>query len=143
MTNDRAFPDHFPAGCPPQDAAPADGVVYRITKNNPPTPEDFLSFYEEGKQLRGNSPVAQCRSRGLSVYREIEDARHQLAALPALGDHIAEGVLTEQHGVTKLTPTKRPTHTTWWCFDRINRHSGFKVINGDEDVESEGEGDSS
>jgi hypothetical protein len=121
--------------CPPDDAEPGAGTVYRITRTSELTADDFRSFAELGRKPP-SQPDQLCRSRGLSVYRSVIDARHHLKAFPAGGGCIAEGELTEDHGRTKPTPAlDRSTHTTWWCFTGIERHEGFKVIGGREDVD--------
>ena len=139
MSDGVVFPNHYPPDCPPGDAEEATGVVYRVTRSDPPTPDDFLSFNELGVRLRKDTPFARCQSRGLSVFRSLADARHLLLAIPATGDYIAEGTLTPERGRTKLTPVHvRPTHTTWWCAEGINLAEGFAVIEGRSDVGSEG-----
>ena len=37
----------YPEHCPPAEAKPASGTVYRLVKHNPPRSEDFLSTWEE------------------------------------------------------------------------------------------------
>jgi hypothetical protein len=129
MNEGVVFPSHYPSGCPPSAAEEAAGVVFRITKGNPPNPDDFLSFHEMGKALQRDTVEARCQYRGLSVFRSLTDASHHLQALPGLGDYIAKGTLTPAKGKTQLTATrKRPTHTTWWCAEGIDRGEGFAVI---------------
>ena len=41
------WPDYFPDDCPPQDAQPATGDVYRVVKQNPPESKDFIPFREK------------------------------------------------------------------------------------------------
>lgn len=123
------FPADYPGGCPLEGSAPASGDHFRCTRNNPPTPADFLSMHELNRPIRGNKPADVCKSRGLSVFRLIEHARHQLELLPVLGPYIACRTLGEYHGLTKPTPAKdRPSHTTWWPYDGVERHDGFVVV---------------
>ena len=122
----RSFPAHFPDCCPPARAGDASGVVYRITEHNPPEASDFLTYHEEGKDLRDPNPTAVCRSHGISVYRNVEDARHRKSLLPGVTLYIAAGTLTAEHG--RMMPTGKPTHMTWWCYDGVCRHCGFVVL---------------
>ncbi len=118
------FPDDWPQGCPPDDAEPADGVVYRLVKNKPPTESDFLSHHETGRLP--NAPA--CLRCGLSVFRDLADAVHQRRLLPRLGRYVARGELEDTHGKTRLTSGQQPTHTTWWPFVGVNRSVLFTVI---------------
>jgi hypothetical protein len=130
MNHDLVFPSDWPACCPPDDAIEASGAAYRITKNDPPTDDDFLSHHERGlpsplKQTRAQ----ECRRRAVSIYRTIEDAKHHTLAFPSSGQNIAAGVLTARSGRTKLHPSdERPTHTEWWCFVGIERKAGFAIV---------------
>ena len=118
------FPDSWPAGCPPDDSEPATGEVYRLVKSNPPTASDFLTHHELGK-LPNAPPCLRC---GLSVFRAREDAEHQYRAYPRLGKFIAVGELQPEHGVTKLTQGRQPTHTTWWSYEGVDRAAIFVSV---------------
>jgi len=116
----------FPDACPLAGAEPAAGIVYRITKNNPPNPSDFLSVHESGRILRGANADAICMSHGLSVFREISHAQHKRNLFPKLGQFVAWTELSPTSGVAKATG--EPTHTTWWCYDGVVRHLGFVTL---------------
>jgi hypothetical protein len=65
---------------------------------------------------------------GLSVFRDISDARHVTELFPKLGKLIFRGELAPEHGKIKPTPAKtRPSHVTWWPFEEIERASAFTV----------------
>jgi len=118
------FPADWPSGCPPDDAQPAEGEIFRLVKSNPPTAADFWSHHETGKLP--NTPA--CLRCGLSVFRSREDAEHQHRAYPRLGRFIAKGMLVHEHGVTKLTHGRQPSHTTWWAFADVDRLAVFTDI---------------
>lgn len=118
------FPKHWPSDCPPLDAVDAQGSVFRIVNNDPPVSSDLASHLETGK-LPNAPPCLRC---GLSVFREIRDAVHQRLLIPKLGRWIAKGTLETEHGKTKLTAGKQPTHTTWWACDGVNRAGLFAVV---------------
>jgi len=118
------FPNNWPAECPPQDAVDADGIVYRIVNSDPTQDKDLESHFETGR-LPKAPPCLRC---GLSVFRELRDATHQRQLMPKLGQWIAQATLQVTHGKTKPTPTKIPTHTTWWAYDGVQRASLFAVV---------------
>lgn len=119
----------LPTGCPPPQAAPAAGAVFRAANHDPPEAVDFLSLYEEERPLRNPTPVLECQHRGLSVFRALADVRHLLGLFPDRWQLVAAGVLTADSGVTLHTPSNRfPSHTTWWCYAGIERQRGFVII---------------
>lgn len=70
-----------------------------------------------------------CRRRAVSVYRTLNDAKHQLEAFPQTGKFIAKAVLSPDRGKMKHTPSQSmSSHTDWWCFVGINRHEGFEIV---------------
>lgn len=109
------FPDDWPANCPPDDAADAEGDVFRLVKSDQPTAEDFKTFHELGTRI--NAPA--CLRCGLSVFRNKADVEHLHQAYPKLGKFIARGTLKPEHGRTRATG--RPTHTTWWSYENVDR----------------------
>jgi hypothetical protein len=116
------FPDDWPVGCPSQDAEPAQGEVYRLVKTNPPGPQDFKTNHDMGTR-KNTDPCLRC---GLSVFRQKVDAEHLYRAYPRLGKFIAKGMLKPEHGVTKQTG--RPTHTTWWPYEQVDRAAIFPDV---------------
>lgn len=124
MSNTRTFPSTWPANCPPRDAVDADGDVFRIVDHDPPATGDFASHMETGKLPKAPA----CLRCGLSVFRELRDAVHQRTLFPRLGRWIAKGTLAMDHGRTKLTTGKLPTHTTWWACEGVDRAALFTVV---------------
>lgn len=124
------FPTDWPPGCPPADTKDTSGVFYRIVKTSPPTADDFRTFHEMGKRLRGALPCP-CMPYGLSVFPNREDAAWMTRVMPKLGNHLARGVLEAGNGPSKLTPGQRPSHTTWWPSCECDRSGCFPDV---EDV---------
>jgi hypothetical protein len=118
-----AFIPGIPAGCPPPEAVPAAGDVYRIVKHDPPTAGDFLTPHEAGT-LKRRDPCLRC---GLSVLLTLQDAGTLRDNFPFLGDFIACG-LVDGLGVTRATPGFVSSHTTWWPYSGLDRHSPFRVV---------------
>lgn len=111
------YPADFPAL--PEDALDADGTYFRICVTKPPTTEDFKSYKELGKP----TTAAPIHAVGISMYTDLDKARHRQRLSPRLGKFIAEGDLTPEHG-----KTSRPGgngHLEWWPFDGVDRLSPF------------------
>ncbi len=118
------FPEDWPSGCPAADTPDADGEVFRIVKDDPPSAADMRSHHETGRLPKAD-PCLRC---GLSVFRRVEDAVNQQSLLPRLGKKIAKATLVAPHGKAILTPGQQPTHTTWWAYEGVDRASLFAVV---------------
>lgn len=121
------FPDDWPDGCPGVNVPEAEGVLFRIVKGDPPTPDDLRSHHETGRLPRAD-PCLRC---GLSVFRELADAQNQRSLMPRLGGWVATGTLRAVHGKACLTPGSQPTHTTWWPHVGVDRVALFTVVVGE------------
>jgi hypothetical protein len=108
------WPSHFPAQCPPAQAAEVSGSIYRFINGRAPLSKDFLSHYERdpGKEW-GNT---ECNARGLSVLRSIEDCAQMRKGVPAMRKkRIAVGTLSGGVGLIAKTPSNTcEGHCTWW-----------------------------
>jgi hypothetical protein len=118
------FPQDWPEGCPPSEAADASGEVYRVVRYSPPTRKDFTTHHEAGKMPK----APPCLRAGLSVLRGLVEAQHQRALMPHLGPYIARATLEQKHGKTQLTQGKVPTHTTWWPYENGEREALFALV---------------
>lgn len=96
------FPESWPIDCPPKEVENANGLYFRVTKNCPPTVDDFKSHEEMGKQQGGD----ECVRRGLSVFEKIEDARHLIQIFPKIGSHVYSAQLQPKDGKIKSTPSR-------------------------------------
>ena len=74
----------------PTDADSSVLRLYRVTKSDPPTIRDFLSFRELGIPLRHRTAKGLRLWDGLSVYREQEQAATRARRTPGLGQYVAE-----------------------------------------------------
>src|SRR4051812_17760725 len=115
QSNAPRFPDWFVPGCPPGDAADADGSIYRFVAANPAGPEEFRSYFETGERPNG-SPCQRC---GLSVFRRLEDVRRLLHHLwksypnKNYGPHVVKRELSAADG--RMKQTGNPGHHSWWA----------------------------
>jgi hypothetical protein len=122
------FPDWFVPDCPPGDADPAAGTIYRFVSSNPGSPRDFLSYHEIGERL--NAPP--CQRCGLSVFRRVEDVRGLLRHLwknypgKSYGPHIVKRELDPADG--RIKPTGSSGHLTWWAYEDVDRQASFVYV---------------
>jgi len=115
--NDSLLEDDLPPNCPPPDAEPANGTVFRCCKNNPPAASDMLTHVEREQALNADP----CLRRALSVLRSEEDARHQARLFRGWKTKfVAKAELTRQHGWCLATPARLPSHTSWWPAKSLN-----------------------
>ncbi|WP_372814261.1 hypothetical protein [Paenibacillus sp.] len=98
--------------CPPLEAHDKDiEEVYRLTLNNPPTDEDFLSHIEANKQY---PPGKECVASSVSVYKNKDDAEKLKKKIPAYKRHgfIAVGPIMAKSGV--VLESTLSSHVDWW-----------------------------
>jgi hypothetical protein len=97
--------------CPPHDAEPASGRVFRCAKANPPKTREMKTHEEKGSL----SDADPCLRRALSVFRSQRDAEHQIRLFRRWKRRfVLSADLDHAHGKTKLTSGQQPTHTSWW-----------------------------
>lgn len=123
------WPQFFPNNCPPVDAEPATGVVFRLTRGDIPLHEDFLSHRE---RFRDRDFENECEACGLSVYRDASDARRAIAIAKGFRKkRIAQGEINPDMGKIKHTPRDNEygaSHLTWWLHFGQEPASLFVVI---------------
>lgn len=124
------WPQSFPKDCPPAESQEPEGRVYRLVSANPPGKKDFLSYHElDPVKWEGN-----CRACGLSVFRDISDAKRLLRRVRAMEkmkefEFIASGSLEKSDGKLMYTPpVQQNSHHTWWIPLGWNRHNAFSVV---------------
>ena len=129
------WPDDFPEDCPPEQAPHADGTYYRIVKNDPPEPSDFVSIYHLSRRRAereiGYGRRTQCETMGLSVYTERNHAIQCAQQFPKIGDKIAQLFLTSASGTAIQTGSGLGSHNTWWKprgFDPLSSAQVVKLI---------------
>ena len=125
----RYFGSHL-SNCPPNDARPTSGTVYYLVRNNPPKEEDFKPLLKKRpNSLNGESEHIRCRGHGLSVLRDIDDAKNLKKSSGFRDAMIAVCELTSKYGVVKKTPSnKRRSHQTLWVPYGVEIWLKFQVI---------------
>ncbi|MDZ4763892.1 MAG: hypothetical protein SGI73_05015 [Chloroflexota bacterium] len=122
---------HLPDDCPPENAAPTTGTVYRLAYKADFNEKDFLSYKEEGKKWN----VAECTASGISVYTEIEGIKQLFRRVKsARRKKVLRGVLKPQHGKILNTPSDtHNSHHTWWIPADERPWEAFEVVELPED----------
>jgi len=125
----KRFPVFFPEWCPPNDAREEAIDVFRMTKKNNFSSDDFYSHVilfpdrEDFKKID--------KAYGLSVYKDANDLIKQRKRVPNLRNNwkfTAKGKTLPDCGVVKETPTNKNSHITWWIYDGAEPHNNFSSV---------------
>lgn len=121
--------DHLPDGCPPDDALPAHGLVYRLVNKINFDSKDFLSRREEKPD--GEWDVSECVAGGVSIYTELHGIKRLQEMVPAMRrKKITKGILDAKHGKMKNTPSQtHSSHYTWWIPTDSQPWKVFQLVN--------------
>ncbi|WP_156922553.1 hypothetical protein [Cohnella thermotolerans] len=126
IANNSLYKSPMPVlNCPPQEAQEKNiETVYRLTLNNPPLDEDFLSHIEANKQY---PPGKECVASSVSVYKDKEEAEKQKNKIPAYKRRgfIAAGPIEANTGV--VLESKLSSHVDWWLYKGQKVSHLFKV----------------
>ena len=107
------WPDFYPENCPPAEAEPASGTVYRLVKHDPARAEDFKSVFEENP--RGAIKKKTVKIYGLSVHRDLSDSeRLKKRSKKFKNRQIAKGSFNPTLGMIQHTLSIEESHHTWW-----------------------------
>ena len=69
------WPHFYPVNCPPPEAEPASGKIYRLVQRDPVQERDFKPLFEENPQrFRNESNTKICIGCGLSVHTDRQDS---------------------------------------------------------------------
>ncbi len=122
------YREPLPEGCPPDaaDEIAAAREVFRLVRNNPPTPDDFQS--QRAEKPEAVFHISECQARGLSVFAQRRDSERALK-LPTLRGRLICRLRLEA-GAGRIQQTGRPTHHTWWplaAFD-VLAHCGVESV---------------
>lgn len=127
------WPEHFPDGCPPEEAQPVSGKVYRFVDNDPPHLEDFISWRKINPSEPCPKGLTECQTCGLSVFTTEEGVCSALRRKPFLRKKkIALAHLSSELdlGVILNTPAKGTgdNHHTWWFPSNTEPWKEFQVV---------------
>ena len=127
------WPNFYPANCPPAEAEPASGTVYRLVNHDPAQEEDFKTPFEENpKRFNNKADIKNC---GLSVHTDIQDSEQLKKAMKMVprfkNSQIAEGELNPTLGLIQYTPSSEyRSHHSWWVPIGAEPWVVFKIISG-------------
>lgn len=112
------WPDHYPAMCPPADAAPASGRFIRFVDAVPPSGDDTMSYVElriSGRRKFKTEDFGklECEASGFSMYDTIENAEAARKGMRPLQKKMLASVDITGDGKVKRTAEKKGHHT-WW-----------------------------
>ena len=113
------FRDDLPEGCPPGEAREIISKItcYRLVHNDPPTYDDFRS--QRTLEPNRNFGVSECRTRGLSIFIQAEDAvRVTQHSRNLRGAKLAQLNLSQGAGYIEQTGSR--SHHTWWPFKEFD-----------------------
>lgn len=107
-----SYREPLPADCPPKEAEEITELrnVFRLTKTDPATLDDFWSQRAENPEVVFQVP--ECQARGLSVFADRGDSE-KARKLPKLRGRFICRVRLEA-GAGRIQQTGKPSHHTWW-----------------------------
>jgi hypothetical protein len=117
----------MPKPCPPPNAGPANGVIFRGIPKPPISEDDFLSHPELN---RPNCDHGNCEHWGLSVWVSKAEAEHAQRIFRYMRKwHIASGSVNGSDGVIMQTPSnQQPNHHTFWKIYGLEISSRFQIV---------------
>lgn len=122
------WPDFYPENCPPVEAEPASGTVYRLVQHDPAQAKDFETPWEEYRKQFEPPTIENC---GLSVHTDPQDSKKLRNRIKKFRKRqIAEGQLNPTLGVTQRTPSLEKSHHSWWVPLGTEPWVVFNIISG-------------
>src|SRR5262245_59789609 len=122
-----SFHSSLPTRCPPVEATPASGTIFRGIPAPPVSGTDFLSHAE---LKRKNCDPQICEHWGLSVWTTMAEAQHAQRIFRHMRTwHVASGKVTASDGVMMSTPTNSQSgHHTFWKYFGLDITSRFQIV---------------
>jgi hypothetical protein len=99
--------------CPPSDASPGSGLIYRMVKSFPPASDDFDSDVERKTK---NCDQTNCDCWGCSVWADSDGVETAMNLFKYWRKrYIVSVSLKSSDGLTKNSPSNgQPGHYTFW-----------------------------
>jgi len=117
------FPEEWPEGCPPADAADAGGVYFLLVGSDPPNPEGEYADGRSKCEKKGGVYCLDCGCCGISVFPNVHDARSQYhfnlkwtsrKLARSIWKYVSRATLEASHGAVRVIGGQVDTHTNWW-----------------------------
>lgn len=120
------WPDFYPKNCPNPKSIDANGIVFRLVKNDPPTRSDFIPTSKIDPE---ESDDKKCTACGISVCTHVDDITKLRSRYKHFRDRkIASGELNPLLGKMLHTPFNEKSHHTWWIPEDEDPSALFSVI---------------
>jgi|ERR1017187_3977984 hypothetical protein len=114
---------NLPPQCPPNDAIPCTGEIFRLVSTVPATTDDFISHFN---RYPGKQWLDECEASGLSISLSFEAASRLRKRFKKLPQEIAVASLQPAVGVMKQTHSAE--HHTWWPEDGVDIPVLFNIV---------------
>ncbi len=121
------WPVPMPEGCPPADAVPARGTVFRLVSTSTPTEKDFRSHTQRWPDRTYEKP---CLAAGISVLTNPDEIETFKALVPGMRKKQVSRGIIDGAGLMKFTPSTVSSHLTWWRPINDSSWTTFKVLAG-------------
>jgi hypothetical protein len=126
------FHSDLPEGCPPPNAEPLPGTIYRCAE----TLDDraFLSHREANKPCDASTDGAECHCWGTSVWVDPKDVREARKIYSHFRRKIVVIIRPQpNHGVIIHSPSrKQPGHWTMWRDITVDLLDFSTILSNDE-----------
>ena len=106
------FADTLPDECPPSSAKELNATIYvfRIVESNPPTFQDFKSYWNLWPEKRSKWP--ECKAKSLSVFDSRKKCEEMLKLTRFKGQMACKVAVNPGAGM--IDKTGRDGHISWW-----------------------------
>jgi len=123
--DDYSWPKDFPSNVPPNDATDANGIAFRLVKNNPPSDLDFVGHNKEPHKKKSKN--LKPADYGTSMFRDISNVEFARNSFKAQRNKkIAEGELVPLHG--KISKVNHNNHFEAWLREETGIEDCFTVV---------------
>lgn len=119
------FPPDWPSPCPPDDAVPTTGRIFRRTKRKPPSDKDLKTHHQRGTADGQFSPCGRC---ALSVLTDESDLEHSFRLFGYQGNYVFSAELLPSHGTMKLVGGAIESHTNVWFYEGVDVETLFTFV---------------
>ncbi|EMN0343780.1 hypothetical protein ACOJ84_003864 [Morganella morganii] len=126
-----SFPDYYPKNVPPSNATEANGVFFRLVKQNPASLHCFDDMYTENpNRLKRFKGISLTYCYGTSLYSDEKSVTNAFDKFPeGVGTRfVAKGELSPGDGKMLKTGAPDTTHYTIWFVKDHQVHKKFSCI---------------
>ena len=121
------YKNGLPTNCPDpvKEVITDDRKFYRATNDAPPTDEDFIPLWQQGKITDSRK---ECMARGISIYENLEDIIATMKQFGKIGKYVYSGIIRYKiDGIVQITHGFKPSHRTWYPYEDTDEKNIFQV----------------